>query len=217
MGDDATPIELTAPEFSFGQLVWSDYLASMVEREESAERLALLFLPRMLLNPSLQLALTIRICQCGPRALWNLMRWIQIVFFSSEFHRFAPEDNTELGPGLSFPHPANIFISGGVKIGSGVTIYNNVTIGSNRHVPRDVATPVTVRIGDRAVVYGYCSLQGPYDIGNDAVVGMHVLLDSDVPPGALRTYKGLRRAEEWKGEGRNHYRPGVEPRVLGHR
>jgi serine acetyltransferase len=154
-------------------------------------------------------------CQKGPRALWYPLRWLQVVMFSSEIYRFGAEDGTEIGPGICFPHPANIIFAGNIKIGSGVIIYNNVSVGSDRHVPRDAVPELTMRIGDRTVVYGYTCLQGKYDIGHDAVVGMHVILDDHVPAGALRTYRGLRRAGTWRGEGRHLYRhAGAAPQML---
>lgn len=193
-----------APELGFRRLVWSDYEVLLAHRSESVLRSKLLYLPRMLLNPSLQFALTVRIAQKGPRPLLNLVRLIQVWLFSSEVHSFGFEDGIELGPGVAFPHPFNILIGGGPKIGAGVTIYNNTQIGGNRHVPSGghVQPGTACRLGDRSVVYSYAAIQGPYDIGHDAVIGIQVLLESHVPPGALQTFRGIRLAGQWPGEGR---------------
>lgn len=121
-------------------------------------------------------------------------------------YKFHGEDAIELGPAIAFPHPANIFV-GGVKIGAGVTLYNNITIGANRHIARGRVARDTPRIGDRAVIYGYTSIQGPYDVGHDAVIGTHVVLDENVPPGALKTIRKLRLQGKWPGEDRGHWRP----------
>jgi serine acetyltransferase len=209
--------ELTAPKLGFLALVWSDYEMGLVERSESPRRSKLFYLPRLLLNPSLQLALTVRMAQKGPRPLLNLIRWVQVMFFSSEIHRFPFEDGIEIGPGIAFPHPFNIIIGGSTKIGSGVTIYNNTNIGGNRHAPSNesVAAETACRLGDRSVIYAYSAIQGPYDVCNDAVVGIHVVLDGHVPPGALRSYRSLRLLGEWPGENRVHWRPaGIEPTLV---
>jgi serine O-acetyltransferase len=209
--------ELTAPRLSFFELVWSDYEVGLVERTESRRLSKLFYLPRLLLNPSLQLALTVRMAQKGPRPLLNLIRWVQVTFFSSEIHRFPFEDGIELGPGVAFPHPIGIIIGGSTRIGAGVTIYNNTNIGGNRHAPSSSAVPAETacRLGDRSVIYAYSAVQGPYDVCNDAVVGIHVVLDGHVPPGALRSYRSLRLAGEWPGEDRVHWRPpGIEPALV---
>jgi serine O-acetyltransferase len=194
---------------SFWQLAWSDYAASLHERGEPGWRSALLYLPRLVLNPSLQLAFLVRLAQKGPMAFLYPIRWIQVIFFSTEIHGFRGPGAIELGPGVSFPHPWNIIIGRGVKIGAGVTIYNNTGIGHDRHTARDEVLPTTIRLGDRAVVYAYSAVQGPWDVGHDAVVGIHVVLDEHVPPGALKTIRKLRLAGEWPGERRRHWRPPI--------
>ncbi len=200
-----TSLELTAPTMGFWALLWTDYEVTLVDHSEPRWQSKLLFAPRLLVNPSLQLALLVRLAQRGPRLLLHVVRLLQLVLFSSEMYKFHGDDGIELGPAIAFPHPANIFV-GTVEIGSGVTLYNNTTIGANRHIPRGQTARNTPRIGDRAVIYGYTSIQGPYDIGHDAVVGTHVVLDEHVPPGALKTIRRLRLREDWPGEDRGHWR-----------
>ncbi len=200
-------LELTAPEMSFRELVWSDYEVTLLERDEPRWRSRLLYLPRLLINPSLQLAFLVRMAQKGSRPLLLLIRFVQVIFFSSEIHKFDGEDRIVLGPGVAFPHPWNIIIGGGARIGAGVTIYNNTNIGGDRHMPRGGVVRRAAQLGDRVVVYAYSAVQGPFTVGHDAVVGLHVVLDGDVPPGALRSYRRLRLAGEWPGEERTHWRP----------
>jgi serine acetyltransferase len=205
--DGRLDIELTAPRWSLPALLWSDYEAALVDREEGRLRARILYLPRLLVNPSLQLSLLVRLAQKGPRLLLHPIRWIQVIFFSTEIHGFRGSDAVVLGPAVAFPHPWNIIIGRGTKIGSGVTIYNNTNIGANRHLPQGASVTGACRLGDRSVVYAYSAVQGPFDVGQDAVVGIHVVLDGHVPPGALRTHRKLRLEGEWPGEERRHWRP----------
>ena len=202
-------IELTCPEMSFLELVWSDYEAGLVDRNEPEWRSRLLFPLRLILNPSLLFALLLRIAQKGPPVLLYPIRIIQIMCFSSEIHGFRGPDAIEIGPGISFPHPFGIMIGRGTKIGAGVFVYNNTNIGANRHLPQGALVDEACRLGDRSVIYAYTAIMGPFDIGEDAVVGIHVVLDEHVPPGALKTQKKLRLAGEWPGETRSHRRPPV--------
>ncbi len=221
-GDDQTPprrdaaadrdgegdggAQLTVADMSFRELVWSDYEASIVERDESPRRRALMYPVRLLLNPSLQLAFLVRLAQKGPSFLRYPIRYAQIMFFSSEIHEFRGEGATVLGPAVAFPHPWCIIIGGGARIGAGVTVYNNTGIGADRHLRHGSAQSRGPRIGDRSVIYAYSAIQGPWDVGHDAVVGIHVVLDEHVPPGALKSYRRLRLAGEWPGENRARWR-----------
>jgi serine acetyltransferase len=205
-GREDVAIELTAPSMRFHELVWSDYRAATLERDESPRAAIIKFLPRLLFNPSLQFALLVRVAQKGPRLLSLPIRWLQVVVFSSEIYWFSGLDAIEIGPGIKFPHPFGIIIGPAVRIGTGVTIYNNTNIGESRHIPSGGSARAAPHLGDRSVIYAYTAVQGKYVIGHDAVVGIHVVLDGDVPAGALRTYRGLKLAGEWPGEGRRHFR-----------
>lgn len=197
-------LELTAPPMGFLRLVWSDVRRQQSDRPEPEWRSALLLVPRMLVNPSLQLALLVRAAQKAPWALLHPLRWLQIVLFSSEIWWFRGEGAIEIGPGISFPHPYAVLIGPGTRIGSDVTLYHQVTIGSDRHWIPGRKADRSPWFGDRAVVYSHSSVQGPYRVGHDAVVGIHVVVDEDVPPGALKTRNGLRLRGRWSGEERMH-------------
>ncbi|HWE33156.1 MAG TPA: hypothetical protein VG410_06705 [Solirubrobacteraceae bacterium] len=202
--------ELTSPPMGLRELLWSDYQMAIVERDESPARSRLLWPLRVLINPSLLFAFTVRLAQKGPRWLLYPLRIIQVMCFSSEIHSFHGEDPLQIGPGISFPHPIGIIIGPGTKIGAGVTIYNNTNIGTNRHVPRREVARSTPRLCDRCVIYAYSAVQGPFDIGPEGVVGLHVVLDEDVPGGALKTHRLLRLAGEWPGENRTYWHPASE-------
>jgi serine O-acetyltransferase len=193
-------MELTAPEMGFRALVWSDY--RRVNPAEPTRRAVLAFLPRLLFNPSLQFAMLVRIAQKGPRLLWHPVRWMQVVMFSCEIYTFKGPGAIELGPAISFPHPQGIIIGPGTRVGTGVTIYNNTQIGSNRHWTLGDPVDKMPALGDRSIVYAYSALQGRWDVGHDAVVGSWVILDEHVPPGALKTRKSLKVRGEWAGDSR---------------
>jgi serine O-acetyltransferase len=198
---------------SFAALVRSDYEALLVERSEASWLSALMYLPRLLLNPSLQLAFLVRVAQKGPLPVVSLSRLIQIFFFKCEICEFRGEEGIEIGPAIGFPHPWCVIIGRGTKIGAGVRVYNNTGIGADRHLPRSGAIGGrAARLGDRSVIYAYSAIQGPYDVGQDAVVGIHVVLDEHVPPGALKSFRRLRPAGDWPGEGRKHWRPSNQAR-----
>lgn len=203
---EAAALELTLTDMTFWQLAWSDYEMALLERREETLRSRLLYLPRLLLNPSLQLAFLVRLAQKGPRSLLRPIRLLQNLVFSSEICEFGGDSAIQIGPAIAFPHPWNVIIGHGTQIGAGVTIYNNTGIGGDRHQRRGTGVSRAAKLGDRSVIYAYSAIQGPYDVGQDAVVGIHVVLDGDVPPGALRTHRKLHAADEWPGEGRPRWR-----------
>jgi serine O-acetyltransferase len=164
----------------------------------------------MLFNPSLQLAFLVRLAQRGPAFIHHPVRWLQVAIFSSECYWFrgGADERVEIGPGINFPHPSNIIIGAGTKIGSEVTIYNNVTVGTDvSGVPADVWQRAP-SIGDEVFLYGYANVQGPHEIGTRAVVGKWVVVTEDLPPGALATAKGVRLEGEWD---RSRIWPGESP------
>ncbi len=152
---------ITTDDPGFRALVWSDYRAALNSsgRRESRRRSRLLMLPRMLFNPSLQFALLVRIGQKGPSALLHPVRWLQVVMFSSEIWWFRGEHAIVIGPGVVFPHPMNILVGPGTKIGTGVIIYNSTNIGADRSfetgASADEVAGRAVRISDGAIIYAY--------------------------------------------------------------
>jgi serine acetyltransferase len=196
--DVARETQITIPDLGFFQLVWSDYRFNQGNRPEPVLRLVLLFLPRLLLNPSLQLAFLVRVAQCGPGFLHHPVRWLQIVLFSSEFWWFKGEGKIELGEAIAFPHPIGVLVGPRSVIGSYVSLYNNLEIGSDRGgLGGDIDPARVSKIGDRASIYPYSNVLGPYTVGHDAVIGLGVTLDQDIPPGALKTKRTLKLAGEW--------------------
>lgn len=92
----------------------------------------------------------------------------------------------KIGPGLALPHPTGIVIGEGVRIGNGATIYQQVTIGTNRkqgvHYPN---------VGNDVIIYAGAALFGNIKIGDDTVIGSNVIVASDVPPKAKLKHRCL--------------------------
>lgn len=213
------PIKLTTTDLGFWRLCWSDYRAALYSGGvvEPTRRAALLWLPRLLFNPSLQFAFLVRIGQQGPSLLLHPVRWLQVVMFGCEIWWFRGPTAIVIGPGVVFPHPINVLIGPGTVIGENVMIYNNTNIGADRHYEvgagsDDVASRAA-HIGDRGIVYAYSVVQGPFNIGEDAVCGLRVILDEDIPPGGLKTQKAMRQPGEWPGARGARWRDFAEDRA----
>jgi serine O-acetyltransferase len=93
----------------------------------------------------------------------------------------------KVGPGLSLPHPTGIVIGEGVTLGSGATIFQHVTLGTN--VKGGRAYP---QVGDNVTLYAGACLVGAISVGDGATVGAHSVVNFDIPDGATATARGLR-------------------------
>lgn len=87
----------------------------------------------------------------------------------------------DVTPGVVFegafhlPHPVGIVIGEGSVIKDGVTIYQNVTIGANRHGQYPV-------IGREVTIYPSSVVAGNLEIGDGSVIGAEVFVGRSVPP-----------------------------------
>jgi serine acetyltransferase len=86
---------------------------------------------------------------------------------------------THVGPGLFLPHPFGIVVHARVRMGSGVTLYQGVTIGED-----DVRPGVPI-LGDDVVVGANAAVLGPIRIGDGALIGAGAVVLTDVPAGAV--------------------------------
>lgn len=85
-----------------------------------------------------------------------------------------------IGGGVCIPHPTGVVIGSRVEIGSGSTIYQNVTLGTKSH--EDMSYPkvgVDTFLGAGAVIIG------DIRIGDDARVGANSVVMNDVPSNHL--------------------------------
>lgn len=166
-----------------GSLVASDYQRLYSYKHEQRLAHVLMFAPRMITNPSLHAALLIRLYLAGPRQLHWLWRNILIAKHSIDVHAAV-----EIGPGLELPHPVAIVIGGTTVIGRNVVLCQNVTLGSRqRHPNANIKSQVAPIVEDDVTIYPGSIVVGNIRIGSGATIGAHLLIDRDVPPGAVFT------------------------------
>jgi serine O-acetyltransferase len=89
-------------------------------------------------------------------------------------------------------HGIGVVIGQTAEIGDDVTLYHQVTLGAvgwwrdNARAPGERRHP---RLGDRVVVGANATLIGPLCVGDDAVIGAHALVLTDVESG--QTVRGI--------------------------
>lgn len=94
---------------------------------------------------------------------------------------FVP--GAEIGLGLRIHHPQGIVIGRGVRIGTGCTLFQGVTLGE-RGGGRDPGYPV---IGDDVVIAAGAAILGDIRIGNRATIGANAVVLNDVPADTVAT------------------------------
>ncbi|MCW3000019.1 MAG: Serine acetyltransferase-like protein [Solirubrobacterales bacterium] len=158
----------------------SDYYAHCSHKApESARRRRLLALPRLLVNPSLQAVLVLRIANASPRATW----WFWRNFFV-RLHSMDWSGKLEIGPAFEIPHPIGILLAAGSRIGTGVGLGHNVTLAGDAQDRRPV-------IGDRVTVYPGVVLVGGVTVGNDCVIGANSVVSRDIADNMMVTPRGV--------------------------
>lgn len=110
-----------------------------------------------------------------PRAVSQVASWATGV----EIHPGA-----RIGRRLFIDHGHGVVIGETACIGDDVTIYHRVTVGGCGWWVDDKASRRHPSIGDRVVLGVGASLLGPIRVGDDAHIGAHCLVVSDVPAGA---------------------------------
>jgi serine O-acetyltransferase len=108
----------------------------------------------------------------GIPALPQLLGYLNLVLFGLEV---APR--CEIGPGIFFPHPSGTVI-GSWHIGSNVTIFQGVTLGSQK-LDMGFDSSLRPEIGDDVVIGAGAKILGGIRIGNHVTVGANaVVVDS---------------------------------------
>lgn len=87
---------------------------------------------------------------------------------------------TKVGKGLCFGHFSCIIVNGNAKIGENCTIYQGVTIGSQRGPKGGVP-----QIGNNVVMFAGAKIIGKVVIGDNAVIGANAVVTKDVPANAV--------------------------------
>jgi serine O-acetyltransferase len=86
----------------------------------------------------------------------------------------------DIGPGLLIMHSVGIVIGPQVRVGSGLTIYQNVTLG-------DGSRPGQPKLGDWVTLGAGAALLGPITVGDGTRVGANAVVTKDVPAGSVAT------------------------------
>lgn len=77
------------------------------------------------------------------------------------------------GPGLFLPHPQGVVIANGVRAGSGVSLFQQVTLGEwDRGVPR---------IASRVTVFAGAKVFGDLRVGRRSFIGANAVVVRNVP------------------------------------
>lgn len=87
------------------------------------------------------------------------------------------------GPGLRLPHAGRgVVVHPNVRIGSGVTLYHQVTLGQ-----RGPQTDSVPTIGDDVYIGAGAKVVGRLRVGNGARIGANAVVLKDVPAGSRAT------------------------------
>ena len=81
-----------------------------------------------------------------------------------------------IGPGFRLPHPTGVVVGEGTRIGTSVTLFQNVTIGR-----KDNAVDAYPVICDDVTVYAGAVILGDVTLGVGCVVGANAVVTRNVP------------------------------------
>ncbi len=125
----------------------------------------------------------------------KLLTYLNLVLFGLEV---TPK--CEIGPGIFFAHPVGTVI-GACRVGSNVTVFQGVTLGSKRP---DLRFDPTLRpqIGNNVMLGTGCKVLGGIQIGDNVTVGANSVILNSVEPNQIvfGVPAGARPASAWKSE-----------------
>ncbi|MDN5563788.1 MAG: hypothetical protein L0G49_08475 [Luteococcus sp.] len=91
----------------------------------------------------------------------------------------------DIGPGLALFHPTGVVIGPHVRIGSGCSLQQGITLGGKGgDNPAPSEFPV---LGDGVSIGAGARVIGPVQVGDGAQVGANAVVTKDVPAGAVAT------------------------------
>ena len=95
------------------------------------------------------------------------------------YHKFkcVISAQSEIGDGVSFPHPIGVVIGFGVKMGTNCVIYQEVTLGQNKR-----EFPI---VGDNVVIFAGAKIIGGVTIGDNVIVGTNAVVVRDIPSNCI--------------------------------
>lgn len=79
-----------------------------------------------------------------------------------------------IGGGLRMVHPHSILIPNHVEIGSGVSVYHEVTFGTG-------PIPGVPKVGNNVMIYPGAKLLGGITVGDNVYIGANAVLTKDAP------------------------------------
>lgn len=100
-------------------------------------------------------------------------------YFTSSFTGCEIPYNSKIQGGVYIPHPTGIVIGENAEIGTGVTLYQQVTIGT-----REKGSLKYPRIGNHVYLGAGCKIIGGIEIGENAVIGANAVVLKDIPANA---------------------------------
>ncbi len=116
---------------------------------------------------------------CWHHRLRPLALWLEASAVRSSGAEIHPA--ARLGPGFAILHTVGIVIGHEVVAGSGLAVYQGVTLG---HTGTGDGQP---RIGDDVRIGAGAKVLGPVTVGDGAWIGANAVVLADVAPGAVVT------------------------------
>ncbi len=134
-------------------------------------------LPRILVQGRFRTVLLFRLSALAHESGWRgLALWLQSRgqrATGAELHPAA-----KIGPGFSLAHGSGVVVGHQVRAGSGLVLFQGVTLGHGRD---GAGQP---QLGDRVRIFAGAVVIGPVRVGDGAVIGANAVVIADVPAGA---------------------------------
>lgn len=124
-----------------------------------------------------------RLWGSGHPVLAELLWRLNLALTGADIHPAA-----EIGGGLRMTHTSGVVISKEARIGSNVTILQQVTIGGSARGWFDSAIPDgSPDVGDGTEIWAGAKVLGPIKVGRECHIGANAVLAHDLPDGASYT------------------------------
>jgi serine O-acetyltransferase len=137
---------------------------------QSGRELDSLWVLRWLLSPSLRAAFLFR--RCGNSSGWKHIFWRHVLLTASSCD---VSSGAEFGGPLYIPHPIGIVIGCGTKLGTKVSIFQNVTLG------RDGSGRYPT-IGANTNLFAGCVVVGGINVEAGSRIAANRVVNYDYPP-----------------------------------
>jgi serine O-acetyltransferase len=143
---------------------------------------------RLFLNPGYRAVVYYRFACCCraarfPRRTTSLLAALILARLSRvpgvEIHGDA-----QIGRGLHLPHPHDIVVGAGSRVGQRVTLYNGVTLGARILLADDPEKNKSARypvIDDDVTIFTGAKVLGPVHIGANSVIGANAVVLESFP------------------------------------